>query len=178
MDRARKLHTYGIAPAVSREGSDALAVPSFDVAGYNYRMSDVQAAMMRVQLNRLPDLVAQRSAAADGYAERLADVEGIRVPVVLEDRTHPWQSYLVTADDTVDRDAVVMGLRDRGVGSNFGTYASHVQPVYGSRTTCPVSAELFTTQFALPMHANLVSDDLDYVAEQLSEVLADPATRR
>ncbi|WP_331141367.1 DegT/DnrJ/EryC1/StrS family aminotransferase [Nocardioides sp.] len=178
MTLARKLHTYGIAPAVSREGSTALAVPSFDMAGYNYRMSDVQAAMMRVQLRRLPDLVAARSAAADGYAERLKGVDGIHLPVVLDDRTHPWQSYLVTADETVDRDAVVMALRERGVGSNFGTYASHVQPVYGSRTECPVSARLFATQFALPMHANLVADDLDHVAEQLRDVLADPAVRR
>ncbi|NYE35103.1 dTDP-4-amino-4,6-dideoxygalactose transaminase [Nocardioides cavernae] len=177
MDLARKLHTYGIAPAVSREGAASLAVPSFDMAGYNYRMSDVQAAMMRVQLTRLPHLVAARTAAADGYAERLADVDGIDLPVVLEDRTHPWQSYLVTTHDSVDRDAVVVALRERGVGSNFGTYASHVQPVYGTRDDCPVSARLFTSQFALPMHANLVADDLDHVAEQLRAVLADPAVR-
>lgn len=178
MDLARKLHTYGIAPAVSREGSSSLAVPSFDIAGYNYRMSDVQAAMMRVQLRRLPDLVAARSAAADGYAERLGDVDGIDLPVVLEDRTHPWQSYLVTTHASVDRDAVVMALRARGVGSNFGTYASHVQPVYGTSDVCPVSAHMFVSQFALPMHANLEADDLDYVAEQLREILADPAVRR
>lgn len=178
MSLARKLHTYGIAPAVSREGTSSLAVPSFDTAGYNYRMSDVQAAMMRVQLKRLPDLVASRTAAADGYAERLADVDGIDLPVVLEDRTHPWQSYLVTSHDSVDRDAVVMALRERGVGSNFGTYASHVQPVYGTTDVCPVSARLFTSQFALPMHANLSADDLDYVAEQLRAVLADSGVRR
>ncbi|HSU02225.1 MAG TPA: DegT/DnrJ/EryC1/StrS family aminotransferase [Nocardioides sp.] len=177
MTLARKLHTYGIAPAVSREGSSALAVPSFDMAGYNYRMSDVQAAMMRVQLGRLPQLVANRSAAAVGYAERLGDVEGISLPVVLEDRTHPWQSYLVTVDEGVDRDALVMGLRERGVGSNFGTYASHVQPVYGARQECPVSARMFTSQLALPMHANLVDDDLDHVAQQVRELLADARVR-
>lgn len=172
MGRARKLHTYGIAPAVSREGAATLAVPSFAEIGYNYRMSDVQAAIMRVQLGRLHDLVAARSAAADGYAERLSGVDGISLPVVLEDRTHPWQSYLVTAADDVDRDKVVMALRERGVGSNFGTYASHLQPVYGTSSDCPVSARLFRTQFALPMHANLVEDDLDWVATQLREVLA------
>ena len=166
MARARKLHTYGIAPAVSREGA-ALAVPSFDDAGFNYRMSDVQAAIMRVQLERLPELLAARRAAADGYAERLDGLDGITLPVALADRTHPWQSYLVTTDDSVDRDAVVVALRERGVGSNFGTYASHVQPVYGSTQHCPVSLRLFEQQLALPMHANLVDDDLDYVAEQL-----------
>ena len=93
MTRARKLHTYGIAPAVSREGS-SLAVPSFDDAGFNYRMSDVHAAIMRVQLQRMPELLAARTAAARGYAERLDGVDGISLPVALADRTHPWQSYL------------------------------------------------------------------------------------
>jgi perosamine synthetase len=177
MDRARKLHTYGIAPAVSREGSATLAVPSFAEVGHNYRMSDVQAAIMRVQLQRLPDLVAARAGAAARYAERLVDVDGIELPVALDDRTHPWQSYLVTAVDGVDRDAVVMGLRERGVGSNFGTYASHLQPVYESTAQCPTSARLFRSQLALPMHANLSEDDVDYVADQLRDVLARASTR-
>ena len=177
MTRARKLHTYGIAPAVSREGS-SLAVPSFDDAGFNYRMSDVHAAIMRVQLQRLPELLAARTAAARGYAERLDGVDGISLPVALADRTHPWQSYLVTTDESVDRDAVVVALRERGVGSNFGTYASHVQPVYGSTEECPNSKYLFERQLALPMHSNLVDDDLDYVADQLREVLKSPEARR
>ena len=177
MDRARALHTYGIAPALSREGQTTLAVPSFEEAGFNYRMSDVQAAIMRVQLGRLSDLVAARTRAADGYAERLSGLEGIALPTVLDDRTHPWQSYLLTAADDVNRDRLVMALRERGVGSNFGTYASHLQPVYGATNDCPVSARLFRTQLALPMHANLDDDDLDYVAEQLRDVLADPAVR-
>lgn len=173
MDLARKLHTYGIAPAVTREGSNQLAVPSFDMAGYNYRLSDVQAAIMRVQLKRLPDLVAARTRAAELYAELLGDIDELTLPVALPDRTHPWQSYLVTAGDGVDRDALVMGLRERGVGSNFGTYASHLQPVYGSQEACPVSARLFRQQFALPMHANLTTDDVEYVAAQVRSVLGD-----
>lgn len=177
MDLARKLHTYGIAPAVSREGSKTLAVPSFDMAGYNYRMSDVQAAIMRVQLRRMGDLVAARSRAADQYAALLGDLEQVGLPVVLEDRTHPWQSYLLTAGDGIDRDAVVMALRERGVGSNFGTYSSHVQPVYGSRQECPVAARLFRTQFALPMHANLTEDDVSHVASVVRDVVSGPGVR-
>jgi dTDP-4-amino-4,6-dideoxygalactose transaminase len=83
----------------------------------------------------------------------------------------------VTAEAGVDRDALVTGLRGRGVGSNFGTYASHLQPVYGETDTCPVSAELFGSQLALPMHANLSDDDLDYVAEQVRSVLDQPGVR-
>ena len=168
---ARKLHTYGIAPAITREGVEDLPVPEFDELGYNYRMSDVQAAIMRVQVERLPDLMAARGAAAGWYAELLSDVEGITLPVALDDRVHPWQSYVITFDPDVDRGAVALELRRRGVGCNFGTYASHVQPLYGQTEPCPVSADLFRRHLAIPMHANLTQDDVTYVAQTLRDVL-------
>ena len=83
-DHARKLHTYGIAPALSREGSTDLPVPSFDEAGYNYRLSDVAAGIMLAQLDRLPGLVARRGEIAGLYQERLLDVDGVTAPVALD----------------------------------------------------------------------------------------------
>ena len=71
-------------------------MPSFDEAGYNYRLSDVQAGIMRAQLRRLPDLVAARDAAAQRYAAQLGDLEQLALPTALTDRTHPWQSYVLT----------------------------------------------------------------------------------
>lgn len=165
---ARKLHTYGIAPALTREGSTDLPVPSFDEAGYNYRLSDVAAGMMLAQLDRLSGLVETRNARADQYAERLAGMERVVAPVALADRVHPWQSYVVTLDEDVDRGAVAAHLKSRGVQCNFGTYASHVQPVYGHSAPLPVSGSLWTRHLAIPMHANLTVDDVDYVVDTLA----------
>jgi perosamine synthetase len=167
-DHARKLHTYGIAPALSREGSNELPVPSFDEAGYNYRLSDVAAGIMLAQLDRLDALVARRGEIASMYAERLAGVEGVTAPVALEDRVHPWQSYVVTLDRDVDRSKVAHAMRSEGVQCNFGTYASHVQPVYGFSGSLPISADLFTRHLAIPMHANLTEDDVDRVIDVLT----------
>lgn len=174
---ARKLHTYGIAPAITREGAADLPIPSFDELGFNYRMSDVQAAIMRVQVRRLPALLATRSRAADGYRELLSDLELVTLPTALEDRTHPWQSYVITVSPELDRGAVAIALRERGVGCNFGTYASHLQPLYGPQPSLPVSADIFARHIAIPMHANLTEDDVAYVAETLRAVVADPAHR-
>ena len=171
--KARKLHTYGIEPALSREGARELPVPSFDVAGYNYRMSDVMAGIMLAQLDRLPTLLANRARAAKGYQELLDGVDGVTLPVELPDRVHPWQSYVVTLDPDVDRGEVAIRLRERGVQCNFGTYASHVQPVYGQTTPCPVSADLFRRHLAIPMHANLTDDQVERVAKTLREVLGE-----
>lgn len=170
-EHARKLHTYGIAPALTREGARELPVPSFDELGYNYRMSDVQAGIMLAQLDRLPALLAARRAVADRYAELMGDVPGVTLPAALPDREHPWQSYVITLDPSVDRGEVALGLRERGVGCNFGTYASHLQPLYGKTAECPVSADLFRRHLAIPMHANLTSDQVERVADVVREVV-------
>ncbi|WP_336625893.1 MULTISPECIES: DegT/DnrJ/EryC1/StrS family aminotransferase [unclassified Microbacterium] len=178
IDHARKLHTYGIAPAITREGATTLPVPSFDELGYNYRLSDIQAAVMRVQVRRLPELLAARNRVADGYRERLGDLAEIVLPTALADRTHPWQSYVITVAPELDRGAVAMALRAAGVGCNFGTYASHLQPLYGQQAPLPVSADIFARHIAIPMHANLTDDDVDYVSDTLRRVVTDPAHRR
>ncbi len=178
VEHARRLHTYGIEPAVARESSTRLAVPTFSQAGYNYRLSDVQAAIMRVQLQRLPEFLTARNAVAQGYADRLGELEGLVLPQVPDDRTSSWQAYLATVDETVDRDALVLRLRERGIGSNFGTYSCHVQPVYDSQQVCPVSEWLSRSQIALPMHSELTDDDLDWVAFCVEEAMADADLRR
>ena len=169
---ARKLHTYGIAPALSREGSTELPIPSFDEAGFNYRMSDVAAGIMLAQLDRLPSLVARRGEIAEMYRERLESLAGVTAPVALSDRVHPWQSYVITLDPELDRGAVAGHLRANGVQCNFGTYASHLQPVYGSTAHLPISADLFTRHLAIPMHANLSESDVDRVIDVLTDAVA------
>ena len=176
-DQARKLHTYGIAPALTREGAATLPVPSFDALGYNYRMSDVQAGIMLAQLDRLPTLVANRRTVAAAYAELMGDVEGVELPVEAADRVHPWQSYVIAVGSGLDRGAFALELRARGIGCNFGTYASHLQPLYGDQKPLPVSADLFARHIAIPMHANLTEDEVQRVADTVREVAALPSVR-
>ncbi|MGH3439956.1 MAG: DegT/DnrJ/EryC1/StrS family aminotransferase [Sciscionella sp.] len=172
---ARKLHTYGIEPAINREGSAGLVVASFDELGYNYRMSEVQAAIMSVQLDRLTDLLAARRSVAKRYQEALADIAGVSTPVALPDREHPWQSYLVTVAAGISRDEVALRLRARGVQCTFGTYASHLQPLYGQTDACPASADAFARHLAIPMHANLTDEQVELVADAVREVVTELA---
>ncbi|HVV25322.1 MAG TPA: DegT/DnrJ/EryC1/StrS family aminotransferase, partial [Pseudonocardiaceae bacterium] len=140
--RARSLGAFGIESALTRAGERGLPVPSFTELGHNYKMSDIAAAIMRVQLRRLPDLLARRRRIAAAYRELLAGLP-LRLPVEPADRRHAWQSYVVVLDDDVDRGAVAGALRGAGIGCTIGTYACHVQPVYASRQDCPVSRHLF-----------------------------------
>jgi len=168
---ARKLHTYGIEPALSREGGTDLPIPSFHELGWNYRMSEVQAAIMGVQLDRLPTLLAARRRVAARYDQLLKGLPGVELPIALADREHPWQAYIITLDPSLDRGQVALALRARGVQCNFGTYASHVQPLYGATEACPVSLDVFGRHLAIPMHANLTDGEVDRVAEALHDVV-------
>lgn len=169
--RARKLHSYGITPAHSRESAGTLPIPKFHEIGFNFRLSDIQAAVMLAQLDRLDDLLAARRAVAARYTAALSEVDGVTPPVALADREHPWQCYAVLLDKEIDRDAVALRLRASGIGANFGTYASHLQPVYGARQDCPVSGDTFARQLAIPMHANLTESEVDRVVEALAEAV-------
>ena len=169
--RARKIHAFGIESALDRADATDLPIPEFDQIGYNYKLSDIAAAIMLAQLERLPDLVEARQAVADTYGELLADLDLVTLPVTAADRTHSWQSYVVTLDPAVQRGAVARELRGKGVQCNFGTYASHLQPVYGATTSCPVSADLFRRHLAIPMHANLTEAEVERVATTLRDAV-------
>jgi perosamine synthetase len=175
---ARKLHTYGVEDALTRADLSQLPVPTFDELGYNYRLSDISAAIMLAQLDRLPHLLAAKRRIATRYGELLKDVEIVTTPYEAPDREHPWQSYVVTLDRAVNRGDVALALRERGVQCSLGTYASHVQPLYGDTAPCPVSADLFARHLAIPMHANLTDRQVETVATALVEVVTAAAAYR
>ena len=92
------------------------------------------------------------------------------------DRVHPWQSYVLAVHParTGRRRARAAGP---GIGCTIGTYASHLQPVYGPQKPLPVSADLFARHLAIPMHANLTAEEVTRVADAVREVVALPDVR-
>jgi dTDP-4-amino-4,6-dideoxygalactose transaminase len=156
---------------MARAGATDLPVPVFDGLGYNYKLSEIAAAVISVQLDRLTALVDARRAVARRYAELLGDVDEITLPVELADRETVWQSYVLTLDPGVDRGAMAAGLRARGVQCTIGTYASHLQPIYGTTSPCPISADVFRRHLAIPMHANLTNGQVETVAKSVLEAV-------
>ncbi|XRQ14246.1 DegT/DnrJ/EryC1/StrS family aminotransferase [Actinomadura welshii] len=173
--------SFGIGGIVEQSRVIGLPIPEFTEIGYNYKLSDIAAAILQVQLGRLGELLDRRSAAAARYAELLKDEEHLTLPHVPPDRTHAWQSYMVTLEPGVDRAGVAADLRAQGIGCGHGTWASHLQPVYGTQQACPVSADLFRRNLAIPMHAELTEDQVERVAAALRTALrthAHPRTTR
>lgn len=166
----RRDSCFGMTSAFERQASAKLVLPAFTDLGYNYKLSDVLAAIALVQLRKLEGLISARDQVAATYAELLASVPGIEAPQIPADRTSSWQTYAVTVSPDLDRDALVLGLREHGIGSNIGTYALHRETVYGEaarRADCPVSRSLFERHLALPMYAEITKDQQIRVVDTL-----------
>ncbi|HET8662648.1 MAG TPA: DegT/DnrJ/EryC1/StrS aminotransferase family protein [Micromonosporaceae bacterium] len=168
---ARLRSSFGIGSIFEQAKVVGLPIPVFTEIGYNYKLSDIAAAILRVQLGRVDELLDRRRAVAARYAELLADEGLVTMPYVPKDRTHAWQSYMVTLDPSVDRAGVAADLRARGIGCGHGTWACHLQPVYETKQPCPVSADLFQRNLAIPMHAELSMDQVEQVMEALRAAL-------
>lgn len=168
---ARLRSSFGIGSIFDQAQVVGLPVPVFTEVGYNYKLSDIAAAILQVQLSRVGELLDRRRSVAARYAELFADEELLTLPHVPPDRTHAWQTYMVTLDPDVDRAAVAADLRAQGIGCGHGTWACHLQPVYDTRQPCPVSADLFHRNLAIPMHAELTTRQIERVAETLRAAL-------
>jgi len=101
----------------------------FEAHGFNYRMSELQAAMGRAQMRRLDELLAGRRAAARAYDRALTDVGAVSVPAA-GSQGATYQSYVLLLADGIDRDAVSLALRAAGIETTLGTYAMHAHPAF------------------------------------------------
>jgi perosamine synthetase len=137
--------------------------------GYNLRMSEVAAAIGRVQLDRLPALLHARSRAAALYRVGLSGLPWLRLPPV--DEAHTYQSYVVRVreDGPVTRDALIAHLARRGIGCQAGVLPVHHHAAYRGceRVPLPVAEEAGRTALFLPMHAGLAEEDAQYVCNAL-----------
>jgi dTDP-4-amino-4,6-dideoxygalactose transaminase len=164
---ARLRSSFGIGSIFEMGKVVGLPVPQFTEIGYNFKLSDIAAAILSVQLDRIGELLERRNQVAAAYRELLGGQELLGLPYVPADRTHAWQSYLVTLDPSVDRAAVAAQLRGKGIGCGHGAWASHLQPVFDAKQSCPVSADLFARNLAIPMHAELTDTQVEQVADAL-----------
>jgi perosamine synthetase len=145
------------------------------VLGYNWRITEMQAAMGVVQIGRLDGILARKQANAERMAQLLADVPGVQPPVVRPDRDHVYMLYTTLLDPVIDRDAVLKRLLDMGIEARVYFPPAHRQPVFaatgGAATALPVTDELARRMLSLPFHSRLTSDELADVASCLREAI-------
>jgi perosamine synthetase len=175
--RLRRLREHGMnVSAAERHVSRQPVVESYLETGFNYRMTDIQAAVGLVQLAKLPGLVARRRELADRYRELLADVPGVR-PVRDPDYGRGnVQSFWVLLEPPFGtcRDDVLAGLADGGVSARRGIMAAHLEPAYAEMPTAPlpVTERLTRDSLILPLFHTMTDEEQVYVADLLSQLAA------
>jgi perosamine synthetase len=149
-----------------------------DRLGFNYRLDDIACALGLAQLERVDELLAARARVAGLYAEALGDLEGLDLPCPDEggDR-RSWFVYAVQLPAGADRDATIVGLRERGVESKPYLPAIHLMRFYRERFghregEFPVCEDVARRSLALPFFPALTESQVEQVAAALRDVLA------
>jgi perosamine synthetase len=155
-----------------RHGSDQVIFESYPVLGYNYRMTDIQAAAGREQLKRLAGIVARRRDIAQRYRELLVDAPGLRLPYEPRHARSNWQSFCVRLPDQCEQRALMQMMLDRGIATRRGIMCSQRESIYreSCRQSCLAHSEAAQDRcILLPLHFQMTDADLERVVRSLRE---------
>ena len=152
-DHFRLLRQHGMSvPDTARHTAKSVINESYVLLGHNFRMTDIQAAVGREQLKRLPGLVQERRDMAHTYHTLLKDISEIMLPLQPDFARSNWQTYCVRLSEHIDQQRVMQFMRDQGVATRRGVMCAHREPAYPREVwSCGIDAgacdcEPFTCQ--------------------------------
>jgi len=176
-DRLRRLRHQGMSLSdFARHGMSPTEFESYPEIGYNYRITDIQAAIGLAQLERLDDILARRRAAADRYQRGLTGHRAYVPPRVPAGLSPNWQSYQIalSPDAPLNRNALMERLYAMGIPTRRGVMASHLEPPYrDGGALLPNTEDIAARTLQLPMHASLSSTQQDRVLAALDMIAAE-----
>lgn len=177
--RLRRLREHGMdVSAADRHRSRQPVIEHYTEVGFNFRMTDIQAAIGLVQLRKLPEMVTRRRVLARRYQELLSGIPGL---VMAGDPPYGETNYqsfwvLLPEDSLVSRDELMLLFTDAGVSVRRGIMAAHLEPAYEDvRPSLPVTERLTANSMILPLFHEMTQAQQDHVASVLTSALANPA---
>lgn len=171
--RLLRQHAMSV-PDTVRHGSAKVIFESYPTVGYNYRMTDIQAAVGREQIKRLAPIVARRRALAERYRDLLSGAPGVSLPEEPTWARSNWQSYAVRLDEGIDQRRVMQAMLDAGISTRRGIMCAHREPAYAG---CPhgalqVSERSQDQCVLLPLYDELTLEQQAQVAGALRDACA------
>lgn len=176
----------GVAVGIGGSGVASGAAPGtgswllHERLGYNFRLSEIHAALGVAQMRRLPEIIAKRQRVARMYMDRLMDHPDVVLPTVPDNVAMSWFVFVVrlATDYTRDeRDRIIAGIRRHEVGAGDYFPCIHLQPFYRERFgfepgSYPIAESVSARTIALPFHSNLTEREVDYVCQTLSLMIS------
>jgi dTDP-4-amino-4,6-dideoxygalactose transaminase len=181
--RFRLWRQHGMSvPDRQRHDTRTVIFEDYQVPGFNYRMTDIQAAVGRQQLRRMPEIVRRRRDLAASYSELLRPL-GLHPPREPDWARSNWQSYCIRLDPGVDQRGVMQRMLDRGVATRRGIMCIHLEPAYAGepqRVPLPRSEAARDQGLILPLFPQMTQEMQVSVVDALAEALdaRHPAGRR
>jgi perosamine synthetase len=148
----------------------------FVEAGFNYRMTNFQAALVNSQFNRLETGLQYKQGLAEIYLQEL-NSEKIKTPAVPHGKRHSWQTFHVLLDDSVNRNETMLNLREAGVGTNYGAqcipFMQYYQQKYklNCRSLFPNSLRAYRQGLALPLYEKLTVSDIKMISKMVNRIV-------
>jgi perosamine synthetase len=186
----RLLRQHGMSvPDTVRHGASQVIFESYPIVGYNFRMTDIQAAVGREQLKRLPEIVGKRRSLASRYKTLLAEIPGLGLPVEPDWARSTWQSFCVRLPVGSNQRQVMQSMLDGGVATRRGVMCSHREAAYPAHTwscagrtdgcACTAgfcqclrhSQEAQDHTIILPLFPQMSLEQQDYVVKTLHDAL-------
>lgn len=172
-ERARRLREHAMSVSAADRHGAVLAPPEeYDEVGFNFRMTDLQAAVGLVQLDRLPAVVQRRRELAASYSKAIAEIEGLRPVADPPYGTGNFQSYWVEvlSEYPLDREGLMAALAEAEISARRGIMAAHRQPAHARpQVQLPVTDRLTDTTLILPLYHQLSESDQARVVEVLRD---------
>ncbi len=147
------------------------------MSGYNFRMSEIGAALGIVQMSKLENLNEKRRSIASYFSKEFSTVDGIRTPIEHPNAMHTYQMYVIQVDENIDRDSFVRSLRERGVEASVHFYPPvHLHDFYSQTYGCkegdlPVTEQVSKQVVTLPMFPTMTEEQAVFVVESVKESL-------
>ena len=171
--RCRGLRQHGMSvPDTVRHKANTVIFESHPTLGYNYRMTDIQAAVGREQLKRLPEVAARRREIADQYKQKLAEAQWIGLPEEPAWARSNWQSFSVRIPDSCDQRTVMQAMLDKQIATRRGIMCAHREEVYASSplpAPLPNSEACQDKRIILPLYHQMTDEEVSQVADALIE---------
>jgi perosamine synthetase len=171
-------HGASLSEEQRHQGNRPYVLPEFNLLGYNYRMTDLQAAVGLVQLSKLDRFLGERRSWAQFYEDALSEMNWLSPPAHPEDYAHGWQAYVCTVDETkspMPRNQIMDLLQSKGISTRPGTHAVHMLGFYREKfgfkpDDFPGARDCDRYSLAIPLHNRMGAEDYEYVVNTLKEL--------
>jgi len=175
--KVKALLAHGIDKSTyEREDKDKSWFRSASRIGYNFRMSNILAAIGVEQLKKLPEMNQKRRDISARLTKALEDIPEIKTPVERPENKHVYQMYTIRIQEGIDRDAFVRGLNEKGVGASIHFYppVHQMKPYMGDqyrKDDLSVTEQVILEIVTLPMYPQMSDDDLGYMVDSIREII-------